>query len=301
MITTETATTGVVVRDGVRIAYETSVADETAGAGGPTILLLPVWAITNRRLWAAQVQRLSRDHRVITYDGRGSGSSDRPVDPAAHKVGELVADALAVLDATGTDRAVLVGNSLGGLVAYVLAAQHPQRVAGLVLLGANVDVLGETPSDLQRAMASFEDVVIGRDGWARYNRHAWARDYPGFVRWFVDTALGAEATDEARADGVAAGLDVDPAVLAATLGTRAAVPFPVQAAQLRACADRISAPALVIHGDRDRIVPPAWGAAQAWLLGAEHCRLAGAGHCPQVTRPDAVADLISTFTREQTS
>jgi pimeloyl-ACP methyl ester carboxylesterase len=296
MITTETAA-GAIVRSGVRIAYET---EGHNGRSGPTILLLPAWAITNRRLWAAQVQRLSRDHRVITYDGRGSGDSDRPVDPAAHDVAELVTDALAVLDATGTDRAVLVGNSLGGLVAYVLAAQQPQRVAGLVLLGASVDLAGDEPSDLQRAMASFDEVKDG-DGWARYNRHAWARDFPGFVRWFIDTALGDEATDEARAEGVAAGLDVDPAGLAATLGARTAVPLPVQAAQLRTLADRISAPAVVIHGDRDRIVPPAWGAAQAWLLGAVHHSLAGAGHCPQVTRPDAVAELITAFTQEVAS
>jgi pimeloyl-ACP methyl ester carboxylesterase len=295
MITTDTST-GIVVRDGVRIAYETT------GAQGPSILLLPNWAITNRRLWTAQVERLSRDHRVISYDGRGSGSSDRPVDPAAYDVRELVADAFAVLDATGTERAVLVGNSLGGLVAYLLAAQHPQRVAGLVLLGASVDVAGEVSSDLQRAMANFDEVVAeGPDGWARYNRHAWARDYPGFVRWFVDVALGAEATDEARADGVAAGLDVDPAVLAATVGARTAVPLPVRAEQARALADLIGAPALVIHGDRDRIVPPAWGASMAWLLGAAHHSLAGAGHCPQVTRPDAVAELIATFTKEQAS
>jgi pimeloyl-ACP methyl ester carboxylesterase len=291
-MSTITRSAGHLERAGIRIAYE------TAGADGPTVALLPAWAITNRRMWAAQVDRLGRDHRVVTYDGRGSGDSDRPTDPAAYDVSEFVADGFAVLDAIGTDRAVLVGNSLGGLVAYLMAAHRPDRVAGLVLVGPSIDVTGE-PSPLQRAMARFDDVLsdAGR-GWAHYNRRAWERDFEGFVRWFVDTALGDEATADARAEGIAAGLDVGPAVLAATLARRAAVPAAVQTAYLRGLADHIRCPALVVTGDRDAIVPPPHGAALAWLLGAEHCSLAGAGHCPHVTRPDELADLIAAFVAE---
>lgn len=106
MHTTAVAQSGTVDRAGVRIAYEVT------GHGDHTLVLLPAWMITNRRMWAAQVAALSGRFRVITFDSRGTGASDRPVDPAAYGVADLVADAVAVLDATGTGRAVLVGNAL---------------------------------------------------------------------------------------------------------------------------------------------------------------------------------------------
>ncbi len=79
------------------------------GHAGPTILLLTSWAIVHSRQWKAQVPYLARHHRVITVAGRGNGRADRPRDPAAYLDREYVADAIAVLDATGTDRAVIVG------------------------------------------------------------------------------------------------------------------------------------------------------------------------------------------------
>src|SRR5512139_194921 len=95
--------------NGVRIAYETH-------GDGPTVALLPGWMIANRGSWTAQVRRLAPALRVVTYDGRGTGASDRPARPAAYQTGALVGDALAVLAATTAEPAVLVGNSLGGLV-----------------------------------------------------------------------------------------------------------------------------------------------------------------------------------------
>ena len=100
---------------------------------GPTILLLPTWTIVHKRFWKAQVPYLSRHFRVVTYDGPGNGRSDRPLDPAAYEHDAQVAYALAVLDATGTDRAVVVGLSLGGCRALQLAAEHADRVLGSVL------------------------------------------------------------------------------------------------------------------------------------------------------------------------
>ena len=98
---------GYVESDGVRIHYEVT------GAGSPTILLLPTWTVVHKRLWKAQVPYLSRHFRVVTYDGPGNGRSDRPLDPAAYDHDAQVRHALAVLDATGTDRAVVVGLSQG--------------------------------------------------------------------------------------------------------------------------------------------------------------------------------------------
>ena len=64
--------TGYVVNDGVRVYYEVH------GSGTATILLMPSWAITQSRMWKMQVPYLARHFRVLTYDPRGNGRSDRP-------------------------------------------------------------------------------------------------------------------------------------------------------------------------------------------------------------------------------
>ena len=92
---------GYVVNSGVRIHYEVH------GTGQPTVLLLPTWAIVDSRHWKMQVPFLARDYRVITFDPRGNGRSDRPQSAQAYADTEWVADTIAVMDATGVDRAVL--------------------------------------------------------------------------------------------------------------------------------------------------------------------------------------------------
>src|SRR6476660_2893139 len=84
---------GFVERDGVRVAWEQH------GEGDPTILLMPTWSIFHARHWKFQVPALGRFFRVLTFDGRGNGQSDRPADPAAYADREFAADAVAVLDA----------------------------------------------------------------------------------------------------------------------------------------------------------------------------------------------------------
>jgi pimeloyl-ACP methyl ester carboxylesterase len=69
---------GYVDRDGVKLHRE------VLGAGEPTLLLLPAWTIVHARFWKAQVPYLARHFRVVSYDGPGNGSSDRPLDPAPY-------------------------------------------------------------------------------------------------------------------------------------------------------------------------------------------------------------------------
>ena len=89
--------------DGARVFYE------VFGAGEPTLVLVPSNPIVDSRQWKAQVPYLSRHYRVVTFDGRGNGRSDRPVAPAAYTEEAYLAELAAVLDATGSDRVVLVG------------------------------------------------------------------------------------------------------------------------------------------------------------------------------------------------
>src|SRR5919198_2699946 len=99
---------GDVVRDGVRVHYQ------VFGRGRRTILLLPSWSIVHSRVWKMQVPYLSRHAQVVTFDGRGNGRSDRPRGRESYADAEFVADALAVLDAVGVERAAVVSLSQGG-------------------------------------------------------------------------------------------------------------------------------------------------------------------------------------------
>ena len=130
----EPDTSGFVERDGVRIAYE------VFGSGEPTVLLLPTWSIIHSRHWKMQIPYLARHCRVLTFDGRGNGGTDRP--PSGYGEREFAADALAVMDATGTERAALVSLSMGAQRALVLAGEHPDRVEAAVFLCPSVP-LGE--------------------------------------------------------------------------------------------------------------------------------------------------------------
>ena len=75
---------------------------------------MPTWSIVTSRIWKAQVAYLARHFRVVTFDGRGSGASGRPTGATAYTNEEYAADAVAVMDAAGVERAVLVSLSCGG-------------------------------------------------------------------------------------------------------------------------------------------------------------------------------------------
>ena len=110
---------GYVEREGVRVFYE------VYGDGEPTVFLLPTWSIVHSRYWKMQIPYFARHFRVLTFDGRGNGKADRPSGIAAYTEWEFAEDSLAVMDATGTETAVVVGFSCGALWGTVLAADHP--------------------------------------------------------------------------------------------------------------------------------------------------------------------------------
>jgi 3-oxoadipate enol-lactonase len=114
-----TRTTSIPVADG-------ALECETAGEG-PAVVLIH-GGLVDRRLWDGQVGPLARDHRVIRYDLRGLGRSSMPGGPFSH-----LDDLDQVLNALAVDRAVLIGLSLGGMIAMDYTLEHPERVRALVL------------------------------------------------------------------------------------------------------------------------------------------------------------------------
>jgi pimeloyl-ACP methyl ester carboxylesterase len=111
-----------------RLAYEI-----TGGGGGADVLLIHA-GVNDRRSWRHVVERLAPRHRCVAYDMRGYGETIYEREDGWSPV----ADALAVLDAAGFERPVVVACSMGGQAAIDLALAHPSRVAGLVLIGAAV-------------------------------------------------------------------------------------------------------------------------------------------------------------------
>ena len=128
--------TGVVERDGVALAYE------VFGEGDTTVLLMPTWSIVHSRVWKAQVAYLARHYRVVTFDGRGCGRSGRPEGAAAYTNEQFAEDTIAVMDATDTERAVLVALSCGAAYSVHVAADHPDRVTGIFAIGPSCGFTG---------------------------------------------------------------------------------------------------------------------------------------------------------------
>ena len=89
---------GYVERDGVRVYYE------VYGSGEPTVLLLPTWSIIHSRQWKLQIPYLARHCRVLTFDGRGNGRSDRPEESEAYDEREFAAAIVELLMDAGRCR-----------------------------------------------------------------------------------------------------------------------------------------------------------------------------------------------------
>ena len=274
---------GCIVRDGVNVYYE------VYGSGEPTVLLLPTWSIIHSRHWKMQIPYLARHCRVVTFDGRGNGRSDRPQEASAYDEREFTADALAVLDATETQRAVIVGFSLGAQRGLLLAAEHAERVDGAVFIGAAFpgggDLLPERTvfSDFDREYDTYE-------GWAKYNRYHWLRDYRDFVEFFMSKMFTEPHSTKPIEDAVEWALETDGETLIATQEGPGLEPE-----EARALCRRVRCPVLVIHGARDAITSVTRGAALAEQTGGDLVVLEGSGHAPHVRDPVKVNLLLRDF------
>ncbi len=126
-------------RNGVKVFYE------SFGHGSPTLVFLHPWT-TNHYIWAFQVNDFSPQRRCIVMDHRGHGQSDKPA--TGYAIGEMAADVVSMLDQEGIDRAVLVGNSIGGMVAMQTSLDAPKRVIGNLILSSGTNLGADAPSEL---------------------------------------------------------------------------------------------------------------------------------------------------------
>jgi pimeloyl-ACP methyl ester carboxylesterase len=273
---------GYVERDGVRVFYE------VYGDGEPTVFLLPTWSIIHSRHWKLQIPYLARHFRVVTFDGRGNGKADRPGGIAAYTEREFAEDSLAVMDATRTESAVVVGLSCGALWGTILAADHPDRVQGAVFIGPAVPLAQGHP---ERNVHSFDERLDTDEGWAKYNRHYWLEHYEEFLEYFFGRIFSEPHSTKQIEDCVGWALEIDPETLA---DSQDALELCGLESFRDVCA-RVRCPVLVLHGDEDAIRPHAQGAALAEATGGRLVTLEGSGHCPHVRDPVAVNLLVREF------
>jgi pimeloyl-ACP methyl ester carboxylesterase len=274
---------GYVERDGVRIFYE------VYGDGEPTVFLLPTWSIIHSRHWKMQIPYLARHCRVLTFDGRGNGKSDRPSAPEAYAEDEFAADALAVMDATETPSAIIVSFSLGSHRAAILAAEHPERVAGAVFMGSGLPL---APHHAERTVYLFNERLDTDDGWAKYNQWYWLENYERFLEFFFSKFFSEPHSTKPFEDCVGWGLETTPETLVATRLAPA-----VDEARARELCARIRCPVLVIHGDKDALQPIGRAVALAEATGGTMVTLEGSGHGPHVRDPVKVNLLLRDFVK----
>jgi pimeloyl-ACP methyl ester carboxylesterase len=133
---------------------------EVAGEGPGVVLIHP--GLWDSRTWDATFPAFAKRHRVLRYDMRGYGRSDRPVGPFSH-----VEDLRDVMEAAGIDRASIVGNSVGGAVAIEFVLEHPEMATALVAIAPGLDgfiaTFGEPDFDWDTAEGPIETAVEGGD------------------------------------------------------------------------------------------------------------------------------------------
>jgi pimeloyl-ACP methyl ester carboxylesterase len=212
--------------------------------------------------WPAELRRLP-GRPVIVPDLPGHGRSD---GPGRDTIGGYAAAVGHLLDAIGLERVVVGGHSMGGAIAQWMALAHPERIAGLVLIG--------TGAKLRVAPPLLEIV---------------ANDPPLAIETIVAWSFGPQASDEIRQLGVQALVGVDPAVLYGDL-------IACERFDVRDRLPEIEAPALVIGATKDRLTPLRFAHYLAKNLPhAELHVMQDAGHMMALERPGEVTDAVKTF------
>lgn len=225
---------------------------------------------TDLRMWDRLIARLP-EIRAIRYDLRGHGLSEAPAGD--YWMGDLVADAAAVVEQLAGGRAVFAGISIGGVIAQGLAAERPDLVEGVVLMNTagkigTPDLWSERIETVRaRGIEPLADAVL-----ERWFPAAWRAEHPEEVAGWRTMLV---RTPQAGYAGCAA-------ALAET--------------DLRDSTARLSLPALVIAGSEDGSTPPDLVREMADdIAGATFELIRPAGHLPPIDRPDAVATAMNRF------
>lgn len=251
---------------------ELELAYERAGNGHPEKLLLLHGIGSNSRSFAAQLDGLGDTSDVVAWDAPGYGGSSDP--PPEFSMADFAHSAAALLDALGWQSAHVLGHSFGGVIAQMLYQRHPARVRSLILADTNAGS-GSMPDALERTRQRLSDLErFGPRGMAEQRA-------PHLVTPDAPAELVAQLTEimaQVRPPGYTA------AALA------------MGATDLRDQLPRIGVPTVVLHGERDTVVPPNIGKELAGAIPrAKFVLLRGAGHASNQQTPEAYNRAVRDF------
>lgn len=255
-----------------------SIAFQVVGTGPVDLVVVPGWLSHLDLQWhepsyASFLRSLAAFTRLIVLDKRGTGLSDR--FSSAATMDERVSDVRAVMDAAGSDRAVLFGASEGGALAAVFAANYPDRTLGLVAYGAAARSItsAEVPGAMPREMWEFAYEQI-RAGWGtpvflEMEAPSKAAD-PEFARWWANFLKNSASP----------GAAIEMLRLNSAIDVHAVLPA-------------VQCPTLVLHRAGDRMMPIALGRLMADAIpGARFVELQGDDHIWFVGDSAVIVDHI---------
>ncbi len=233
---------------------------DSVGTGPPHFVCLH-GLVDTLEVWTALTPPLAERGRVIRYDQRGHGASASP--PGPYRREDLAHDVVSLLDSLRIERSVLIGHSMGGIVAMTAALLHPERVAGLVLIG--------TASQCSQKVAAW------------YERIALAGEEGG-TSGLARAIYGEKSRRKVVGD--AQGI----AHVTRTLKSLAADPLTPKLAEIRC-------PVLLLVGQRDPMGPRASEIIASEIDGAILQVVARGGHWLHVDAPEVVMDALLAWLR----
>jgi 3-oxoadipate enol-lactonase len=251
--------------DGTRLSYTLH-----AKAGAPSVVLIHSLAL-DRSLWGAVVERLSDRFQVLTYDCRGHGASDHP--PGPYDPFQFAADLDAVMQQAGLASAVVAGCSMGGCVAQALAANHPQRADGLVLIDTTAWYGAEAPAQWrERVQKAKADGLAGMIPFQT-------------TRWFSEDFVAANSAEVDRLNDIFLANDIE---------SYAASCLMLGDADLRGRLSGFSRPVAVVVGEEDYATPVSMAEALRDAMPGATLQVIPKGrHLTPVQCPDVVAEAIA--------
>lgn len=262
---------------------DASIAYQVTGEGRLDLVFMTGWISQVEQLWEAaglrrMLERLSVFGRLILFDRRGTGLSDGAGEP--YTLEQEAQDALAVLDAVGSERAALFTYGLGGPVAVRLAAEHPERIGALVMYASAARILWAPDYDwamTREERAAWLDVAVASWG---------ATDHPGIP------AMAPSMADDPALVSWFARLQR----LAASPGTARELLSAAADLDVRDLLPEVRVPTLVMHRAQDTAWDPRHSRYIAERIpGARYVELEGIDSLPFLGDSDAIVEEIEEF------
>ena len=252
---------------------------EINGSGKALVLIsglgYPLWQ------WHKMVPYLAKHFKVITFDNRGVGKTDKPA--GLYTAQMLAADTSNLLDALGIDKAIIMGHSMGGYIAQAMALDFPEKADKLILCSTNFGGPRHVPITAE-AWAVLSDTTSDpltrfKNGLAVSTAPGWAESHPETVQEWVDWRISNPMDLAGYQSQMAIGLGL----------------IAEEAAFENRLPD-VKAPTLILFGENDKVVPPANADLMAAkLIDARITILPDAGHFFPIEVPEAASQAVIDF------